>query len=291
MRKLVLTCLCAVLALTAPAAAKPAKRPQRLPLPAGFQPEGIAARGSTLYVGSLKDGSIWSFDARTGRGKRFAAGRSGRMVVGIKVVGNRLLAAGGQRGHLLAFDVRNGRLTRDVDVGGAFINDVTTLGRDAYFTDSTKPVLYAMPKTGSGNARTIPITGDLAYGEGVNANGIVRYGDRLITVQTSTGGLFSIDPNTGVAKQLDLGGQAVPNGDGMLLRGRTLYVVQNQDNRIAVVRLARDGLSGRVVRSITDRDFDVPTTLARSGGALYAVNARFGTTPTPTTPYDVVRVG
>jgi hypothetical protein len=154
-----------------------------------------------------------------------------------------------------------------------------------------KPVLYALRKTGTGNPRTIPITGDLTYGDGINANGIVSFGNRLITVQTSTGGLFSIDPKTGASTRLDLAGQAVPNGDGMLLRGRTLYVVQNQLNRIAVVRLARDGLSGRVTRTITDRDFDVPTTLARSGGALYAVNARFGTTPTPTTSYDVVRVG
>ena len=28
------------------------------------------------------------------------------------------------------------------------------------------------------------------------------------------------------------------NGDGLLLRGRTLYVVQNRDNKVAVVKLA-----------------------------------------------------
>jgi hypothetical protein len=41
---------------------------------------------------------------------------------------------------------------------------------------------------------------------------------------------------------------------------------------------------------LTNSSFDVPTTIAKFGNALYAVNARFGTTPTPDTEYDVVRV-
>ena len=35
---------------------------------------------------------------------------------------------------------------------------------------------------------------------------------------------------------------------------------------------------------------DVPATIARIGSALYAVNARFSTPPTPDTDYAVVRV-
>jgi len=34
-----------------------------------------------------------------------------------------------------------------------------------------------------------------------------------------------VDPDTGEASAIDLGGDAVPNGDGLLLRGHTLYVV------------------------------------------------------------------
>jgi hypothetical protein len=34
----------------------------------------------------------------------------------------------------------------------------------------------------------------------------------------------------------------------------------------------------------------VPTTIAAFGHALYVVNARFGTPPTPDTQYEVVRV-
>lgn len=112
-----------------------------------------------------------------------------------------------------------------------------------------------------------------------------------MTVQTATGKLFTIDPGTGVSSDIDLGGATIENGDGLLARGRTLLVVQNTLNRIAVVRLSRDLRSGRVVRTITDPDLDVPTTIAFVRGALWAVNARFGTTPTAETPYDIVRVG
>jgi hypothetical protein len=57
------------------------------------------------------------------------------------------------------------------------------------------------------------------------------------------------------------------------------------------VRLARDLASGTIGQPITDSDFDVPTTVARFGKWLYAVNARFGTVqPAPDTPYAVVQV-
>lgn len=81
------------------------------------------------------------------------------------------------------------------------------------------------------------------------------------------------------------------NGDGLLLRGRRLYVVQNQDNRVAVVRLERNLKRGRVVRRIRNEDFDVPTTIVAVGGSLYVANARFGTDPTPDTEYWLTRVG
>jgi hypothetical protein len=96
--------------------------------------------------------------------------------------------------------------------------------------------------------------------------------------------------STGVTKEIGLGGATLPNGDGLLLHGRTLYVVQNQLNRIAVVSLAKGLGTGAITRTITDTDFDVPTTVDRHGDRLYAVNARFGTAPGPSTPYSVVQV-
>ena len=79
-------------------------------------------------------------------------------------------------------------------------------------------------------------------------------------------------------------------GDGILLDGRTLYVVQNRMNQIAVIKLTRGLASGTITDLLTDSDFDVPTTIAEFGKYLYAVNARFGVTSPATQPYSVVRV-
>ena len=69
------------------------------------------------------------------------------------------------------------------------------------------------------------------------------------------------------------------NGDGLLLEHGVLSVVQNRLNQIAQIELSKDLLSGRVIGTLTDPDFDVPTTITRVKHALYAVNARFGTPP------------
>jgi hypothetical protein len=45
-----------------------------------------------------------------------------------------------------------------------------------------------------------------------------------------------------------------------------------------------------VLRTITDPNFDTPTTMAFFGAFIYAVNARLTTPPTPDTTYTVVRV-
>ena len=102
--------------------------------------------------------------------------------------------------------------------------------------------------------------------------------------------LFRLNKRTGVAHVVDLGGASLTNGDGLLLRGRTLYAVQNQLNKIAVLHLSRSGRSGQLVGTITDPRFDVPTTVASFGRSLYLPNARFSTTPTPDTTYSANRV-
>ena len=140
----------------------------------------------------------------------------------------------------------------------------------------------------------LPITGDFAYTPDtadIDANGIAatRDGRTLILVQSGTGKLFTADPETGVTTLIDA--PLVPNGDGILLRGRTLYVVQNRLNKVAVLKLDRRLRSATLETELTDPDFDVPTTIAALGRRLYAINARFSTPPTPTTPYAIVKVG
>ncbi len=269
-------------------------------LPSGFQPEGIAISKRTAYVGSLADGDIYAADLRTGRGKVISQG-PGTPSAGLKVdARGRLFVAGASGGDARVVDTRTGAVLASYtfSTGPSFINDVVLTSRMAWFTDSVNAVLYGLPlgRHGALPARDavvrLPLTGDYANGSGFNLNGIEAIGNgrALLAVQSNTGLLFRIDPRTGIATTVDLGGYLLTNGDGLLLRGRTLYAVQNQQNRIAVIRLKGNAASGTVQRTITSSAFDVPTTIAAFGRWLYLPNARFTTPPTPDTTYTAVRV-
>ena len=117
-----------------------------------------------------------------------------------------------------------------------------------------------------------------------NLNGIVatENGKMLIAVQSFSKKLFLINPSTGVAKTIDIGTYDLANGDGLLLHGKTLYVVQNCSNKVAVFRLSTDLTKATFVRRSPTR---TSTCRRRSTGPaerLYVVNARFGTA----TPQD-----
>lgn len=285
------------LLVAAPAAAQPF--PEVIPLPNGFQPEGIAVgRGTTFYVGSIPTGSIVRGDLRTGE-IELLVDRDDRAAIGLAVDQRaRLFVAGGPTGDGFVYDARTGAEVAAYDFadGDTFINDVVVTREAAWFTDSSNPFLYRIPLGTGGSlgvaAEQVPLSGDYVHVDGFNLNGIdaTPSGRWLIAVQSATGSLYRIDPNTGEATLIDLGGDAVPNGDGILLDGKRLYVVQNFLNQIAVIDLAPDLLSGEIVGTITDEDFDIPTTIAEHGNRLYAVNARFSTPPTPETEYDVVQV-
>jgi hypothetical protein len=284
-----------------PAAADP-PFPETIALPNGLQPEGIAIRGSNFYVGSLATGSVVTGDVRTGECCATVVGpQQGRVAVGLKVDrSHRLFVAGGPTGQAYVYDVRTGDelAVYQLATGPSFINDVVVTHRAAWFTDSFNAVLFRVPITrgelgGQADVETLPLTGDfqLVPGE-FNSNGIedARGGRTLLIVNSFTGELFTVDPETGVTRLIDLGGGDVASGDGILLVGRKLYVVQNFLNRVAVVRL-RGGLTeGRVLAHITDTDFDIPTTIAKKGRRLYVVNGRFTTPATPATEYQVVQL-
>ena len=296
MRSKLLIAIAAVAVLSGAAGAGAAAFPDRIDLPDGWQPEGIATgRGQELFVGSIPTGAVWRVDARTGEGEPLVEGRAMRAAIGLKVDNrNRLFVAGGPTGKAFVYDARTGADLAEFQLAPAgeptFVNDVVLTREAAYFTDSQRPVLYVVDSDLS-DARELPLEG-FVMAPGFNLNGIAASPDgrTLIAVQSATGMLWRIDAATGAASAIDLGGETLVNGDGLLLQGRTLYVVQNRDNQIAVVRLDRDFSAGEVVRTITDEDFAVPTTIARFGSSLYAVNARFGTPPTPQTDYWITRV-
>ncbi|QKZ22722.1 SMP-30/gluconolactonase/LRE family protein [Streptomyces chartreusis] len=287
-----------------PAAAAGKRRPTVLRLPNGFRPEGIAVGGGPYaYLGSLGDGSLYRADLRTGEGAIFSAG-PGTPSVGLELDHRgRLFVAGRGQGARVV-DARSGAILASYALTSAtptFANDVFLTPRAAWFTDSFQPALYALPLGRNGQLPdadevvTLTLSGDWSQvaGEVVNANGITATpdGSALLVVQSGVGGLHRVNPRTGVTELVDLGDAApLTNGDGLLLTGRTLYVVQNRQNAIDVFRLAADGRSGVFQRRVTDPLFDVPTTVAAFKGRLYLPNARFTTTPTPDTTYDVISV-
>ena len=287
------------------AAAAKATFPEEIPLPTGFRPEGIAiGNGTTFYVGSIPTGAVYRGDLRTGEGAVLVPGAAGRAAIGVKFDRGLLYVAGGGTGKGFVYDAGTGALVQEVQlatgVGATFVNDVVVTRDAAFFTDSQRPALYRLPLANDGRpgaaATVVPIAGGgfTQVPNQNNLNGIdaTPDGKTLVVVQTVTGKLFRVDAATGVTTEIGLGGDTVVNGDGILLHGRTLYVVQNRSNQIAVVALAADLGSGSVTGAITDADFDIPTTIGRFGSHLYAVNAKFGTAqPTPdTAPYEVVKV-
>jgi sugar lactone lactonase YvrE len=295
--------LVAALLTPAPAPARAAETfPDVIALPNGWLPEGVVTgRGPVLYAGSRANGAIYAADLRTGDGAVLVPGQPGRVAVGLDFDPRTdyIFVAGGPTGKADVYDA-TGALVQEytLTAPGTFVNDVIVTRGAAYFTNSNLAEYYRVPLGPGGElaapnaVETIPLSGDYQQVPGFNANGIEATpdGQDLIIVNTAAGVLYRVAPRTGVATLIDLGGASVSAGDGLLLRGRTLYVVRNQLNQIAIVELAPDLSGGEVVGTITDARFDIPTTVAGFGDSLYAVNARFSTPPTPSTPYTVVRV-
>ena len=284
-------------------AALAAPFPSIIPLPGGFQPEGVASgNGHDIYAGSLATGAVYRADLNTGGGEIVVPPQEGRVAVGLKFDprSNFLFVAGGPGGAGYVYDAGTGDTVAvyPFTALGSFVNDVVITQKAAYFTDSFQPVLYRVALEANGQladpgvSQVISLGGDFVFVPGgFNTNGIdaTPNGKSLIIVHSSRGELYRVNPETGHASLIDLGGGSVPNGDGILLDGKTLYVVQNFLNQIAVVRLDPSLSSGEIETTLTDLAFDIPTTVAEFGNSLYAVNAKFSTPPMPDTPYEIVQ--
>ena len=275
--------------------------PATIQLPRGFEPEGIAiGPGTTFYVGSIPTGAIYRGNLRTGAGSVLVQGASGRAAIGVAVDNRRrLFVAGGNTGKAFVYNARTGATisTYTLTTETTFVNDVVVTRTGAYFTDSVRPFLYRVPIASGGglgtSAQAIPLTGDLVYTSGFNVNGIdaTPNGRWLVVVQSNTGKLFRVNPTSGLTTEIRLAnGESVPMGDGILLDRRTLYVIQNRLNRVAVIAVDTALTSGRVVTRLSDTRFDVPTTLDDLGRRLYLVNARFGTPGASTAEYQVLQI-
>ncbi|MGI5524243.1 SMP-30/gluconolactonase/LRE family protein [Micromonospora sp. CA-259024] len=285
-----------------PAVAHPAKPfPARIALPDGFTPEGLTiGHGTTVYVGSILDGAVWRGDLRTGRGSVLIPGNPGTDKAGLKLdQQGRLWTADFSGGGASVYDAGTGAKLAHyqfTDEPGSFVNDLVITKRAVYFTDSARQVLYVVPLGPGGRLpaptafRVLQLTGPAATPD-VYHNGIVALPDGdLLVAQMLPGRLVRIDPRTGGSRYVDLGGYSVERADGLVLSGRTLYVIRNLTSVIAVVRMNAGYTAGVVQREITGPQLRVPATGDLFGSALYVVNGRFDVESTPSTDYDIVRV-
>jgi sugar lactone lactonase YvrE len=264
--------------------------------------EGIAAgEGTTFYAGDLNTGDIYRGDIHDSKAKRFINVPDGRMAVGMKAdVSNDLLfVAGGATGEAYVYNTETRKTVAELTLTtktGSFINDVTLTDHGAWFTNSKYSELYFVPTDDCGepeesdDVKTLEVSGKAAKplkeGEfGFNGIASAEDGDTLIVAHTAQQALYAVDPETGKSDRID--GPDLEFIDGILVKGDSVWAVQNMANQISRLDLSRDLSSFEVEDVIKSKHFNIPTTVAKFGDTLAAVNAKFGK---QATQYDVVLV-
>jgi hypothetical protein len=281
--------LAVMIAAATPAVA--AHPDEQIILPGATSAEGIAKGvGSTFYAGDLFGGDIFRGDVQRGTAELFADVPPGRMAVGmaVDVRHGLLFVAGGFAGTAYVYSASTGATVASYQFTDlpSVINDVAITRKGAWFTDSLQAELFFVPISPAGVLgafRTLRLSGPAADTSGeFNNNGIQATpdGKTLIVAHSGQGALNTVDPITGASSTI--AGVSVPSVDGILLEGGRLFAVQNSFNQIAEVRLRPDLTAGAVEKVVTSELFQVPTTVARFGDRLAAVNAKFDTGFPPT---------
>jgi sugar lactone lactonase YvrE len=264
-------------------------------LPGATSAEGIAAgEGSTFFAGDRLNGNIFRGNIDSGTAKLFIKAPKGRAALGLKVDRDNelLFVAGGATGQAYVYDLETKKTVAVYQLangGDKFINDVILTRDVAWFTNSRAGELYRIPISRDGDpgkSRTVTLKAPAGTVDGgFNLNGIAAAdeGRKLIVAHTGRGALYAVDPRDGSNKKIevtDSDGDAVTlkNVDGIVVRGDTLWAVQNLLNQVSRIDLNGRVSSGEVEEVITSKNFDVPTTAALFGNTLALVNAKF-TTP------------
>ncbi|MFD3509140.1 SMP-30/gluconolactonase/LRE family protein [Nocardia sp. NPDC058666] len=254
-------------------------------------PEGIAldARNGDTYVGSFADGAVYRAAAGDSRAEVFLpAGTDGRKTAnGMKVDRSGRLWVIDSGVGVSVYDIASRVLLATFAVPGEaprFVNDLD-FGADgtAYLTDSMRNVVYRAA-IGSGSSE-LTVAYDLTPTLGprdpkvFELNGIVAdpTGTYLIVVAMSAAQLYRIDL-TGDAdpiRRMTLTGGDALHGDGLDLRGDTLWIVHNLDNTISRWTLTDDGRSATRTGEFHDAALNVPTTMVHSGDRALIVSSQF----------------
>jgi hypothetical protein len=255
----------ASLLVAAPSAAT--EFPTRIDFPANWHAEGIFGHAHTFWAGDTATGSIFKGDVRTGQGS-VLVNVTGRSTFGVFVDRwHRLWAAGGTTHHVYVYNADTGAQIADITLpaltGSGLINDVVATKDAVWFTNTnsaTSPganALFKIPLGKHGEIGT-PVIVPVSFpsGNGIEAT---KNGKTLVVASFAPGLYYTVDTKTNAVHQISIteNGQpaSLPRGDGLILKGHTLYIVLNLPNaafpgrvgEIAVVKLGHDFTSGKVV--------------------------------------------
>jgi hypothetical protein len=293
--------------------------PEEIAIPTGFEAEGIElGKGHEFFLGGFSfssvlvpafggpahpmseyAGAIYKGNLRTGEGTILVP-PTGKPVSGLSYDPRTdyLYAATGfadlvtgiiiDQG-VIVYDASSGDVIMEIGFGdNIVINDCLVTRTAVYCTDSFNPNLYKLVLEKGGRlpsnpvVEVIPMPG-FEMQPGFNANGLVGNfdGKQLVIVNISSGVLYRVDTASGEASAIVIEGaeQLFANGDGLYLNGRTLYIMQNFSNKIAVVQLSGDLSGGEFIKNIPGEGeinpLDIATTIIGFGNGIYAINTHF----------------
>jgi hypothetical protein len=328
MRVLLTSTLAVIFCTLSMGAAAQQNWPEAIAMPTGWEGEGIElGKGHEFFVGansfsslfgpysvSWLAGAIYKGNLRTGVGG-FLVEPTGKSASGLSYDPRTdyLYAATGfgdfTEMGVTVYDASSGDVITEITFGdGIVINDCLVTRRAVYCTDSINPDLYKVVLEKGGRLPSTPVVEvipmpDFGMVEGFNANGLVGDfdGKQLVIVNISSGVLYRVDTASGEASPLEIEGaeQLFGDGDGLYLDGRTLYILQNFSNKIAVVQLWGDLSGGEFIKNIPGEGepnpLKIATTIIGFGNSLYAINTNFydwllGGTPPAEVESEVVRL-
>jgi hypothetical protein len=272
--------------------------PDLIPIPQGFEAEGITLgsdqtffAGSFSYSGNLTNaGAIYKGNLVTGEGQVLVP-PTGKPISGLSYDARTdyLYAATGFgfRGPWFEEGVKvyaatSGRLLGEIIFGDNIVaNDVLVTESAVYCTDSISTTLYKIPLEDNGKVfssafEKIEMAGFEMIPGKFNANGLVGNfdGSQLLIINIGSGVLYLVDTESGAASPVNIQGdeQLFPTGDGLYMDGRTLYIMRNGAQKIAVVEMSDELTQGTFIKNIESEDFNVPTSIIGYGNCIYAIN-------------------
>lgn len=182
---------------------------------------------------------------------------------------------------LFVYNLNTRQIERRTDLA-ALLPNASHLANDvaldsqgnAYVTDSFSPVVYRVGADGAASILVNNATLGVSAGQ-FGLNGIVWHpGNYLLVVKAATGQLYKINLGSQNAITEVTGFSPVVGGDGMVLIGDDLYVVNNR-NQVTQLRGASNWTTASVVK--TDASgYDQATTNTVVNGQIYTMNARIG---------------